>query len=84
MAADTILGQVAGMVGATEPALRLLFSILVGKLIFILFYFFQIVFLFSYLTYSIDCIRFNSYKFVKHRIALSHPFNFKCTYILLP
>lgn len=32
MAADTILGGIAQKVGATEPALRLLISILIGKL----------------------------------------------------
>lgn len=32
MAADTILGRMAQSVGATEPALRLLISILVGKM----------------------------------------------------
>lgn len=31
MAADTILGRLAQSVGATEPALRLLISILIGK-----------------------------------------------------
>lgn len=36
MAADTILGRMAQTVGATEPALRLLISILVGKSCFVL------------------------------------------------
>lgn len=31
MAADTILGRAAQTVGTTEPAIRLLLSILVGK-----------------------------------------------------
>lgn len=31
MAADTILGRTAQQVGATEPALRLLISIITGK-----------------------------------------------------
>lgn len=38
MAADTILGRAAASVGATEPALRLLISILVGKWLFFIIF----------------------------------------------
>lgn len=43
MAADTILGRIAQTVGATEPALRLLISILIGKSFYFISFFLSIM-----------------------------------------